>query len=199
MLLLLRDGPAHGYELMDRLTDVFPGGSDVPDISTVYRSLADAEAQGAVQSEWAAGDGGGRKVYRLTKTGEDLLGFWAERFHVEQQGLVQFLRRYRKTRPRKRMSASTENSSGDTAGLPSIGEHDRDRRAFLGGAVGLVGVALLSACSGGDSSHSSGSASTASITPPADKTTVRLASVTTVRDGGLYDVLLGSALKLVGR
>lgn len=96
LLLLLAERPAHGYELNERLREVFPVPEQLPDVSTIYRSLADLEAQGAVRSTWTAGDGGGRKVHELTEMGRDLLAFWAARFQEEQVGLVQFLEHFKR-------------------------------------------------------------------------------------------------------
>ena len=95
LLLLLAERPAHGYELNERLGEVFPVPTQLPDVSTIYRALADLEAQGAVTSTWAAGDGGGRKIHELTEVGRDLLGFWAARFEEEQTGLRRFLERFK--------------------------------------------------------------------------------------------------------
>lgn len=50
-LLLLADRSAHGREFSERLKDVFPLPGSLPDVSTVYRALADLEAQGAVRSD----------------------------------------------------------------------------------------------------------------------------------------------------
>jgi len=60
----------------------------------------------------------------------------------------------------------------------------------LGGSSGLVGAALLSACTGGRTPGVAASPSPGMVAPPADEKTVRLSTVVTVRDGGLYDVLL---------
>jgi DNA-binding PadR family transcriptional regulator len=94
VLLLLAEHSAHGWELSDRLREVFPLPRSLPDISTLYRALADLEAQGAVRSELAPGDGGGRKVYELTEVGWDLIAFWEAQFKEEQVGLVRLLERF---------------------------------------------------------------------------------------------------------
>ena len=99
VLLLLAERPAHGYELNERIREVFPVPEQLPDVSTIYRVLADLEAQGAVHSTWTAGDGGGRKVYELTEVGRDLLSFWAARFQEEQTGLVRFLEHLERLMP----------------------------------------------------------------------------------------------------
>lgn len=103
---MLADRNAHGWELSERLKDIFPLRGSLPDVSTVYRVLADLEAQGAVRSELTPGDGGGRKVYELTEVGWDLLGFWEAQFSEEQLGLVRLLKVFKQTRlARKRPDA----------------------------------------------------------------------------------------------
>jgi DNA-binding PadR family transcriptional regulator len=105
LLLLLAEHSAHGWELAERLPDVFPLSGRLPDISTVYRALADLEAQGAVRSELAPGDGGGRKIYELTDAGWDLFAFWEAQFQEEQVGLVRLLQHFERIgqlRPRQR-------------------------------------------------------------------------------------------------
>jgi PadR family transcriptional regulator PadR len=96
--VLLAEQPAHGWELSDRLGEVFPLPTRLPDVSTVYRALADLEAQGAVRSDLTPGEGGGRKVYELTEAGWDLFAFWEAQFKEEQTGLVRVLQRFERRR-----------------------------------------------------------------------------------------------------
>jgi len=93
LLGLLAEGPAHGYDLNERMPTLFPLPDSLPDVSTIYRVLADLEAQGAIRASWASGAGGGRKVYELTEVGEELLSFWIRRFEEEQVGVARFLER----------------------------------------------------------------------------------------------------------
>jgi DNA-binding PadR family transcriptional regulator len=97
LLGLLAEGPAHGYDLNERMAGVFPLPDSLPDVSTVYRVLGDLEGQGAIRSSWADGSGGGRKVYELTDAGDDLLQFWIDRFDEERAGVARFLTTVRKT------------------------------------------------------------------------------------------------------
>jgi DNA-binding PadR family transcriptional regulator len=96
LLLLLAERPAHGLDLQDRLPGAFPIDGQVPDVSTIYRALAELEAQGAIISQWGPGEGGGRKVHELTDAGRDLLRFWIDRFEIEQAGIARYLKRARK-------------------------------------------------------------------------------------------------------
>jgi DNA-binding PadR family transcriptional regulator len=92
--LLLSERPSHGYELAERLADVFPLDGLAPDLSSIYRVIAELEDQGAIRSRWTAGAGGGKKICELTDDGWELLRFWKERFHAEQQGLIRFFDRF---------------------------------------------------------------------------------------------------------
>jgi PadR family transcriptional regulator PadR len=94
LLVLLAERPGHGWELSERLAEVFPLPTRLPDVSTIYRTLADLESQGAVRSELTPGDGGGRKIYELTDVGWDLLAFWQAQSKEEQTGLVRLLQHF---------------------------------------------------------------------------------------------------------
>lgn len=102
LLGLLAEGPAHGYDLNERMPTLFPLPDSLPDVSTIYRALADLEAQGGIRSSWADGAGGGRKVYELTEAGEEILSFWVKRFEEEQAGVARFLERMRATAQARR-------------------------------------------------------------------------------------------------
>jgi PadR family transcriptional regulator PadR len=96
LLLLLAERPGHGYELAERLAEVFPLPDLMPDLSSIYRAIADLEDQGAIRSTWSAGSGGGRKACELTDDGWRLLRFWHDRLRAEQEGLARFFERYRR-------------------------------------------------------------------------------------------------------
>jgi PadR family transcriptional regulator PadR len=94
-LLLLAERPGHGYELAERLAGVFPLPDLAPDLSSIYRVIADLVDQGAIRSRWTAGSAGGRKACELTEDGWNLLHFWEERLRAEQEGLARFFERFR--------------------------------------------------------------------------------------------------------
>ena len=50
LLLLLREHPAHGYDLLERLPSVL--GDERIDVGNLYRVLRSLEEQGLVSSEW---------------------------------------------------------------------------------------------------------------------------------------------------
>jgi len=53
LLLLLRERPHHGYELIERLPEV-AGDETRIDVGNLYRLLRALEAEGVVSSEWSA-------------------------------------------------------------------------------------------------------------------------------------------------
>ena len=65
VLLMVAEGPVHGYELLARLRDMGmplnPG--------TLYRTLRALEAQGLVESRWVMGGGPAKRLYRITPAG----------------------------------------------------------------------------------------------------------------------------------
>lgn len=92
LLLLLAEGPAHGYELMERLR---PFGFLTNDPATVYRGLRQMEAEALVASRWdTSSKGAARRVYALTDDGLDLLAAWARTLDQQAQVLAYFQQRY---------------------------------------------------------------------------------------------------------
>ena len=96
VLLLLRDRPgAHGYELLDALSERFPGAG--PDMGNLYRLLRSLEDEGFSRSEWdAEKPGPARRRYWLTPEGERLLGAWAGALARARDRIDDFLQRHEK-------------------------------------------------------------------------------------------------------
>jgi len=69
ILSLLSEGPRHGYELMKAL-EMRSGGIYKVSAGTMYPALAQLEDEGMIVSEQKDG----RRVYRLTESGEKELG-----------------------------------------------------------------------------------------------------------------------------
>ena len=71
LLLLLREQPAHGYDLLERM-EAF--GFRSADPGRLYRALRALERDALVHSAWERSDTGpDRRIYQLTRTGmEDL-------------------------------------------------------------------------------------------------------------------------------
>lgn len=74
VLLVLSEGPQHGYALLEALQDrgYLPGKADV---GNLYRGLRRLEKSGAVTSEWVrqSGPGPSRRTYQITNRGRQLL------------------------------------------------------------------------------------------------------------------------------
>jgi PadR family transcriptional regulator PadR len=93
LLLLLREGPAHGYELLERLPEVT--GEERVDMGNLYRFLRVLEDEGVVTSEWREDlPGPSKRTYRLTEAGTRLLDAWAGALGQAQRGISDFLDRY---------------------------------------------------------------------------------------------------------
>ena len=92
LLLLLAEGPAHGYELMERLR---PFGFTTNDPATVYRGLRQMEDEAIVSSRWdTSNKGAARRIYSLTAGGRGLLAAWACTLDQQLHILEQFHQRY---------------------------------------------------------------------------------------------------------
>ena len=93
LLLLLRERPVHGYELIERLPDL--GVEGRIDVGNLYRLLRALEAEGIVRSEWSADlPGPAKRTYELTDEGRRLLDRWAEALRDAQRVIAGFLERY---------------------------------------------------------------------------------------------------------
>jgi PadR family transcriptional regulator len=93
LLLLLRERPLHGYELIERLPEV--AGEGRIDVGNLYRLLRSLEAEGLVSSEWSAElPGPAKRTYELTDEGRRLLDRWAEALRQAQTDVQGFLDRY---------------------------------------------------------------------------------------------------------
>ena len=68
LLATLRDGPLHGYGIVDKLRGTSEGAFDLAE-GTVYPALYRLEAAGLLSSKWTTAGGRRRRVYRLTKRG----------------------------------------------------------------------------------------------------------------------------------
>lgn len=97
VLLLLRERPAHGYELLERLK---PFGIADGDPGNLYRRLRSLERQGMVRSEWETSDTGPRRrMYYLTGPGDARLRRWADSLAETRRLLDHYLGRYEASTP----------------------------------------------------------------------------------------------------
>jgi PadR family transcriptional regulator len=93
LLLLLREGPLHGYQLLERIPEL--GVEGRVDIGNLYRLLRSLEEEGIVRSEWSAElPGPAKRTYELTDQGRALLDRWAEALRRAQGVIEGFVDRY---------------------------------------------------------------------------------------------------------
>lgn len=97
VLLLLAEGPRHGYELKEQVRVLL--GNDHADVANLYRALRQLEFERIVLSHWhTAASGPARRVYRLTIAGTQLLDEWAAALRRVQDATGTFLARYDESR-----------------------------------------------------------------------------------------------------
>jgi PadR family transcriptional regulator, regulatory protein PadR len=93
LLLLLAERKAHGYELLERVTELIPG--ERIDMGNLYRLLRALEDDGVVRSEWDESvPGPAKRTYELTDEGRDLLRAWAKALAQTQVVVQSFIERY---------------------------------------------------------------------------------------------------------
>jgi poly-beta-hydroxybutyrate-responsive repressor len=106
LLLLLREHPAHGYDLLERLR---PMGFNRDDPGRLYRALRALETDGLVRSIWEKSTSGpDRRMYELTREGMECLHESVESLKVTYEILGVFLARYTEfvaLKPRKKSRA----------------------------------------------------------------------------------------------
>ena len=102
IMLLLREEPAHGYDLLERLR---PLGFRRDDPGRLYRALRGLEDEGLVHSAWEASDTGpDRRIYVLTRAGTEELHLAAKSLADTADVVDVFLTRYEEfveIRPRR--------------------------------------------------------------------------------------------------
>ena len=97
LLLLLRERPAHGYDLLERLPELT--GEARIEMGNLYRLLRGLEEEELVSSEWDdSSPGPAKRRYAITPAGERLLDHWAEALHSSQERTARFLTRYEERR-----------------------------------------------------------------------------------------------------
>jgi poly-beta-hydroxybutyrate-responsive repressor len=95
LLLLVVEGKAHGYELLEKLKE-YGLNYDLQDIGYIYRTLRMMEKEGVVVSEWdVAGEGPSRRVYTITEKGRAELEEWTKTLESIKDSLNTFLKIYR--------------------------------------------------------------------------------------------------------
>lgn len=97
VLLVLRDSPGHGYELLEQLESLMP--NERIDMGNLYRILRSLEREGLVASEWdAEAPGPAKRIYVITQSGRRVLSQWVEAFKKIEQQIAAFTDRYEQGR-----------------------------------------------------------------------------------------------------
>lgn len=93
ILLLLAQADAYGAALLNRLENELPNYRT--DSAIIYRSLQDLEKAGAVEFYWDHEQSGpGKKWYKITAIGKELLKEYRKDIAMRHQNLSYFLETY---------------------------------------------------------------------------------------------------------
>ncbi len=94
LLLSLSQKESYGYELIDDINDLLFAGPPV-DAGAIYRTLRRMERERLVRSRWDMEKSGpAKRVYRITKEGEERLHGWVVNLKRRKQALERFLKLY---------------------------------------------------------------------------------------------------------
>jgi DNA-binding PadR family transcriptional regulator len=94
LLLLLRQGEAHGYKLVNEL-ERFGFDLESLDPSLVYRALRDMESMDWIQSRTDEdSQGPPRRVYELSTEGESQLAAWVHNLQRTRDDIDRLLKEY---------------------------------------------------------------------------------------------------------
>lgn len=94
LLVMIHQGGAHGYSLLNSL-DEFGFDLDRLDASLVYRALRELEMAELVSSEWDDdSQGPQRRVYQITEAGEKFLAEWIEDLRRTQREIEALVAAY---------------------------------------------------------------------------------------------------------
>jgi poly-beta-hydroxybutyrate-responsive repressor len=97
LLLLLRERPAHGYDLLERMPELT--GEQRVEMGNLYRLLRALEEEGLVSSEWDDDSPGpAKRRYAISDQGVQLLDQWVEALRRSQERTERFLERYEERR-----------------------------------------------------------------------------------------------------
>jgi len=88
LLLLLRERPAHGYDILEHLPELT--GEQRVEMGNLYRLLRALEEEGLVSSEWDDG----KRTYTISARGLQLLEHWVEALRNSQERTSRFIERY---------------------------------------------------------------------------------------------------------
>ena len=109
LLLLLREEPAHGYDLLERIQSL---GFDGSDPGGLYRALRALEKESLVRSVWEPSENGpDRRTYEITRKGMEELHRNAKAISSGHETVASFLSRYAEFVALPRASRESEKSA----------------------------------------------------------------------------------------
>jgi DNA-binding PadR family transcriptional regulator len=116
VLLTLAEGPAYGYELAQAIAALgFRRAAEDP--SMLYKLLRTLEDEGLAESTWADSSGGPpRRVYALTRAGEDYLHSRAADLQRQATRIAAFIDRYQSWAGRGRRRGRRRNGGAGAVG-----------------------------------------------------------------------------------
>ncbi len=92
ILVMLAEGPHHGYRLIDRLASLRILRGERPDPAGVYRVLRSLEQSGFVTGEWnLERPGPARRVYAITAEGRLCLETWLQTLQAYRDGVDELM------------------------------------------------------------------------------------------------------------
>ncbi len=93
ILVVLAEGPLHGYRVAERIGQLPGFAGHKPDVSGIYRFLKSMEHKGLVVAAWDLSESGpAKKCYQLTPQGEQCLLQWVKTLQDYRQGITELLR-----------------------------------------------------------------------------------------------------------
>jgi len=98
ILVILMDGPLHGYRVAERIGEMPGFACQKPDMSGVYRFLKAMEGKGLLVSSWDVSDGGpAKRIYQITESGEACLRKWITTLEGYRKSITDLLRLARRS------------------------------------------------------------------------------------------------------
>jgi PadR family transcriptional regulator PadR len=93
ILVVLMEGPLHGYRVAERIGEMPSFAGQKPDVSGVYRFLKAMENKGLLTASWDLSESGpAKKCYQITDDGEHCLKQWITTLEEYRKGITSLLR-----------------------------------------------------------------------------------------------------------
>ena len=97
ILLVLGEGPAHGYRVAERIGEMPSFAGQKPDVSGIYRFLKSMEKKELVVGSWDLSESGpAKKCYEITPAGRRCLQEWIKTLEDHRKQITDLLRAARK-------------------------------------------------------------------------------------------------------